>query len=153
MDNDGIPVRVGDDRHVANGCLQRFKPERASVCLEPHDRGSEIIHFETDRSAARGRFPIRCAVPDTERVRPDVVFDEPLVSLSEKPCFLQSQQALIKLPRSAEVGNGITGKGDVGDLHVDPFFGQSVRAYAALQLGWLQGGGAVLTVEDCGLSH
>lgn len=133
MDNDGIPVRVGDDHHVANGCLQRFKPERASVCLEPRDRGSEIIHFETDRSAARGRFPIRCAVPHAERVRSDIVFDEPLVSFSEKPRFFESQQAPIKLPRSPEVCDRITGKCDIGDGHAAPFLGRSVRAYAALQ--------------------
>ena len=71
MDNDGIPIWIGDDRHVANGRLQRFKSEWASVFFEPRDGGSEILHFETDRSAARGRFPIRCAVPDPERVRPD----------------------------------------------------------------------------------
>ena len=85
MNNHGISIRVGDDGHVADGCLQRFKPERASIFFEPRDSGSEIIHFETDRSAAWGGLPIRCAVPDPERVRPDIVFDEPLVSLSEKP--------------------------------------------------------------------
>ncbi len=151
MDNDGISIWIGDDRHVANGRLQRFKSEWASVFFEPRDGGSEILHFETDRSAARGRFPIRCAVPDPERVRPDIVFDEPLVSLAEKPCFLPSQQALIKPARSPEVGNRITGKGDIGDVHAAPFSVRSVCAYAALQCGWLQG--AVLAVEGCGRSH
>lgn len=121
MDNDGVPVRSRDDRHVADGRLQRFKPERASVFSGPRDGGIEIIHFETNRSAARGRLPIRCAVPDAERVRSDIVFDEPLVSFSEKPRFFESQQALIKLPRSSEVCDRITGKCDVGDVRVDPF--------------------------------
>ena len=139
MDNDGIPIWIGDDRHVADGCLQRFKPERASIFFEPRDRGREIIHFETDRSAARGRFPIRCAVPDPERVRPDIVFDEPLVSLSEKPRFFEPQHALIEPARPLKVCDGITGKCDVGDVHAVPFFVRSVCAHAALQCGWLQG--------------
>jgi hypothetical protein len=139
MDNDGIPIWIGDDRHVANGRLQRFKSEWASVFFEPRDGGSEILHFETDRSAARGRFPIRCAVPDPERVRPDIVFDEPLVSLSEKPRFFEPQHALIEPARPLKVCDGITGKCDVGDVHAVPFFVRSVCAHAALQCGWLQG--------------
>ena len=122
MDNDGIPIWIGDDRHVANGRLQRFKSEWASVFFEPRDGGSEILHFETDRSAARGRFPIRCAVPDPERVRPDIVFDEPLVSLSEKPRFFEPQHALIEPARPLKVCDGITGKCDIGDVHAAPFF-------------------------------
>jgi hypothetical protein len=70
---------------VTDGCFQRFNPERASVLCEPRDGGREIIHFARDRSAAWRGLPIRPAVPDAERVRSDIIFDEPLVSIAEKP--------------------------------------------------------------------
>ncbi len=42
MDNDGIPIWIGDDRHVADGCLQRLKPEQAKAVIRkpwwsPHE--------------------------------------------------------------------------------------------------------------------
>ncbi len=122
MNNHGISIRVGDDRHVADGCFQRFKAERALVFLKACDSRVEIFYFETDRPAAWRGLPIRCAVPDPERVRLDIVFDEPLVSLSEESRFFEPQHALVEPACSLEVGNRITGKCDVGDLPVDPFF-------------------------------
>ena len=84
MDHHGIPIRIGDDGHVIDGCFQWFTPERASVFFEPRDGGREVIHFERDRSAAWGGLPLRRAVPDAERVRPDIIFDEPFGSRPEK---------------------------------------------------------------------
>ena len=85
MDHHGIPIRIGDDGHVTDWCFQRFNPERASVFSEPRDGGRDIIHFARDRSAAWRGLPIRRAVPDAEPVRPDIIFDEPVVSMAEQP--------------------------------------------------------------------
>lgn len=154
MDNDGIAVRAGDDCHVTDGCLQRFKPERAKVLLEACNGRGEIFHFETDRPAAWGRLPIRCAVSDAERVRPEIVFDESLVSLAKKPRFFEAQQALLKPPRPGEVGNRITGERDVRDLHVALFVDWSAPSLCCTSAIVLARAVVVVTaeVESEGLS-
>src|ERR1700751_2400594 len=57
MDADRIPIRVRDDRHLADGSVERFNDELCVVFPKISNSQVEILNFESDRRPVRRRFP------------------------------------------------------------------------------------------------
>ena len=112
MNHHRITIGVGDDCHVANGCLHRLKSELAAAFSETTHRTIEIVHFEGGAATPSRRLPFWSSNTDSERACSDIIFNKSLIPVPEEPYLCEAQSGLIELSRPLQVGNGIDCKCD-----------------------------------------
>ena len=120
MNHHRITIGVGDDCHVAHGCLHRLKSELAAAFSETTHRTIEIVHFEGGATTPSRRLPFRSSNTDGKRACSDIIFNKSLILVPEEPCFTEAQSGLLKLTRPLQVGDGIDCKCYFGDFHIWP---------------------------------
>ena len=91
MNHHRITIGVGDDCHVANGCLHRLKSELAAAFSETTHRNNEIVHFGGGVATPSRRLPFWSSNTDSVRACSDIIFNEPLILIPEEPCFYETQ--------------------------------------------------------------
>ena len=104
MNHHRITIGVGDDGHMANGCLHRLKSKRAAASSETTHRTIEIVHFEGGATTPSRRLPFWISNTDGKRACSDIIFNKSLILVPEEPCFPEVQSGLIELTRPLQVG-------------------------------------------------